>query len=107
MVSHFIKRVEFAHIYAKQPVVSVVSNHNNEKCFEQGNPRKFSWAPCPYCLKLGYKSAPNHSSDRCKLDPLLSAKIIQSMITTSNKSVVKQMIKELKSKDAKPSKKDE
>ena len=109
-------------------VHKLATNHNNEMCFEQGNPRKFSWAPCAYCLKLGYKSAPNHSSDRCRLDPSsksyvtpitpvktnvtvveeppLSAEMIQSMITTSNKSVVKQLIKELKSKNAKPSKKD-
>ena len=97
-------------------------------CFEQGNPRKFSWDPCAYCLKLGHKSAPTHSTDRCRQDPSsksyvapttpiktnvtvveeppLSAEMIQSMITISNKSVVKQLIKELKSKDAKTSKKD-
>ena len=81
-------------------------------CFEQGNPKKYSWAPCAYCLKHGHKSAPTHTTDRCRQDPSsksyvapttpvktnvtvveeppLSAEIIQSMITISNKSVVKQ-----------------
>jgi hypothetical protein len=47
----------------------LATNHNNEMCFEQGNPRKFPWAPFAYCLKLGHKSAPTHTTDRCRQDP--------------------------------------